>query len=164
MMAKTREAPSRPSFVLISGSVAARIGAGEARAAAFAGDDRRIIAGRTREAVHHGDRIVVVDRHEGIRDARQHAPGERRRLVAFEHRHHGRLAMRDLHRMAGSGGLEDAGGACRIDHHEGRALIAEHEREMAGDRGCHAADAGLHEHMGRRLRQAARSASRTIAV
>ena len=55
-----RREPSRPSFVLISGSVAARIDTGEAGAAALARNDRRVIAGRPRQAVHHGDR---VDRH-----------------------------------------------------------------------------------------------------
>src|SRR4029453_14507221 len=59
----------------------------EPGAAALARDDRGIAAGRAREAVHHRDRIRVLDRHEGIGRARQYAPGERRGLVAFEHCH-----------------------------------------------------------------------------
>ena len=67
---------------------------GEACAAALARHDGRIVADGPGQAVHHRDRILLVDGHEGIGDARQHPPGDQRRLVAFEHRHDRRLAMR----------------------------------------------------------------------
>ena len=58
--------------------------------------------------------------------------------------------MRDLDRVARSCSLEETGGAGRIDHNEGRPLVSKGESKMPRDGSRDAADAGLHEHMGRR--------------
>ncbi len=126
-----RDDASRRSLVLRSESVAAWIAPAETRAAAFAGDDRGIVAGRPREPVHRRNGLIVLDGHERIGDAREHAPGQRRGIIAFEHRHYGRRAVRDLHRMSRPGGLVDAGRARRIDNHERRPAVAEQQAKCA---------------------------------
>jgi len=120
---------------------------GQTRDTALAPHDDGIPAGRAREAIHRRDRISLVDCHEGVGGAREHTPGHTRRLVAFEHRHHRRLAMRDLHQVTGLGRLEEAGGTRGLDHDKSRSVVTKGQGEIAGNSGCDTADTGLHEDM-----------------
>jgi hypothetical protein len=125
--------------------------AGQTDASALARDNGRIGPERARQPLHRSDGVPLLNGHEAVGDARQHPPGDQRRLVAFEHRHDGRLALFDSDRTPGACALVDARGSRRLDHDEHWPLIRQRHREMAGDRSRDSADAGLHEDMRRRL-------------